>query len=79
MELKKRHKVLLYIALVFVAFIVIFPIIWAVSASIRTDEELYAYMSPASWHTFFPVHVTFEAYKYLVCMRCNNVLRLRRK
>lgn len=65
MELKKRHKVLLYIALVFVAFIVIFPIIWAVSASIRTDEELYAYMSPASWHTFFPVHVTFEAYKRL--------------
>ena len=65
MQLRKSSKVLLYVALVFVVVIVIFPIIWAISASLRTDEELYAYMSPASWHTFFPVHFTFDAYKRL--------------
>ena len=57
--------ILIYTALILVAFLVIFPLIWAVSASLRTDEELYAYMAPVSWHTFFPVEVTGEAYRRL--------------
>ena len=53
---------LLYTALVLISVVVIFPILWAVSASLRSDQELYAYMSPATWHTFFPVEVTPESY-----------------
>lgn len=62
---KKYKTVLIYAALALVAFLVIFPLIWAVSASLRTDEELYANMSPVSWRTFFPVKVTGESYRRL--------------
>ena len=60
--MKTYQKVLLYTALVLISVVVIFPILWAVSASLRSDQELYAYMSPATWHTFFPVEVTPESY-----------------
>ena len=62
MKMKTYQKVLLYVTLALVSFVVIFPVLWAVSASLRSDQELYAYMSPATWHTFFPVEVTIEAY-----------------
>ena len=65
MRKKEWSKIIIYAALVAVAFLVIFPIIWAVSASLRSDEELYAYLSPATWHTFFPVEVTTVAYQRL--------------
>lgn len=65
MKMNRSKKILLYIALLGVAFLVIFPIVWAVSASMRTDDELFAYMSPATWRTFFPVKPTLEAYRRL--------------
>ncbi len=62
--MRKRRTTLFfhYFALVLVAMITIFPLLWAFFASMRTDNELYKYSLPFSWHTIFPVEFTFEAY-----------------
>lgn len=64
--MKKHHSinsVLIYIALVLVSLIVLFPMLWAISASLRSDEELFHYVTPASVHTFIPVNITLDAYR----------------
>ncbi|MCI5956887.1 MAG: carbohydrate ABC transporter permease [Clostridiales bacterium] len=62
MKHRRLVRVLLYAALIVVAFFMLFPILWAVSASFRTDDELYAYMAPTTFHTFVPVQFTTDAY-----------------
>lgn len=62
MKHRRLVRVLLYAAFIVVAFFMLFPILWAVSASFRTDDELYAYMAPTTFHTFVPVQFTTDAY-----------------
>ena len=62
MKQRRLNRVLVYFAVAVIAAVMLFPILWAVSASLRTDDELYAYMQPTTWHTFFPVEVTADAY-----------------
>ena len=56
---------LIYIVLTVIALVVLFPMLWAVSASLRSDVELYQYISPLSIKTFLPVEFTLEAYKMI--------------
>lgn len=44
------------------AFIALFPLLWAIASSLRSDTEIFAYMMPFQYHTFIPVEWTAEAY-----------------
>ncbi len=59
---KKSQSLLLYFILLLICLVTLFPLIWAVSASLRTDKELFQYTVPFTIHTLFPVEVTFESY-----------------
>ena len=54
-ETKKKilKTILLYICLIFVAILTLFPLLWGISASLRDDLELYSYIKPFTIHTFF--------------------------
>ena len=52
----------LYALLVLIAMVMVFPLIYSFSSSLRTNEEIFRYISPVSVHTIIPVHATFENY-----------------
>ena len=62
MKQSKAKKTGLYVLLVLIALIMVFPLIYSFSASLRTNEEIFRYISPVSIHTIIPVHATFENY-----------------
>lgn len=62
MKEKKSGKVFSYILLVLLACIMVFPMLWSLLSSLRTDEEIFFYMAPITIHTFLPVNWTTEAY-----------------
>jgi multiple sugar transport system permease protein len=51
-----------YFFYIVLAIIALFPILWAVASSLRTDKEIFEYIMPFQVNTFLPVHWTFEAY-----------------
>ena len=51
-----------YLALILLAIIALFPLLWAVASSLRTDDEIFQYIMPFSLNTLIPVEPTFEAY-----------------
>ena len=55
-------KSLLYITLVAVAIITVFPLLWGIASSFRTDTELYKYSMPFTIKTFIPQEPTLDAY-----------------
>lgn len=56
------RKTGIYILLIFVLFISLFPIVYPVFASFRTDQELFANMTPFNWYTIIPKEWTFDNY-----------------
>lgn len=62
---KLRTKVILYAVLIALSVITLFPLLWAVSASLRTDKELFQYTVPFTYHTIIPVEPTFASYVQL--------------
>lgn len=52
-------RVVLYVIL---ALIFLVPFIWMVFGSLRQEKEIFAYLYPLSWHTFFPVDWTLNHY-----------------
>lgn len=59
---KRIKSFLIRLSLIIISFITLFPLLWAVSASLRTDQELFKYTVPFTIHTLFPVELTFESY-----------------
>lgn len=59
---KMLSKAGTYVILLIVLFISLFPIIYPVFSSFRTDNELFANMAPFNWHTIVPVDWTLENY-----------------
>lgn len=55
----RTSQILLFALL---AFISLFPLLWAVASSLRSDTEIFKYMMPFQLHTFIPVEWTGEAY-----------------
>lgn len=53
---------LVYLMLVFIALITIFPLLWGIASSLRPDEELFQYIMPFSAKTFIPQKLTFYNY-----------------
>ena len=58
-------RIFIYIALFGVAILTIFPLLWGVASSLRTDEELYKYSMPFSGKTLIPQEPTINAYTRL--------------
>lgn len=65
MKMKSSSKTICYILLILLAFISVFPLLWAIASSLRPDTEIYQYALPFQWHTFVPVEFTLDAYKSL--------------
>lgn len=59
---KRLGHILLYLCLVIVAILTLFPLFWGISASLRDDSELFAYVMPFGVHTLIPVEFTFKSY-----------------
>ncbi|MDL2318872.1 carbohydrate ABC transporter permease [Eubacteriales bacterium OttesenSCG-928-A19] len=47
---------------ILLAFISLFPLLWAVASSLRSDVEIFEYMMPFQFHTLVPKVWTVEAY-----------------
>ena len=45
---KKLLHIFLYLVLIFTAILTLFPLFWGISASLRSDKELYSYIMPFS-------------------------------
>lgn len=58
-------KILIYIALLFIAFISLFPMLYTLAGSFRTNVEIFKYALPFSINTIIPVEWTFENYYLL--------------
>jgi len=62
-------RTFLYIVQVIVAFVIVFPLFFAIVSSLRPLNEIFKYVSPVTWKTFVPMSVTFEAYVSLFTQR----------
>ena len=61
--MKKRiTKVFQYIALILLAIVALYPLLWAIASSLRTDDEIFQYIMPFTIHTIVPVNPTFESF-----------------
>ncbi|PLS09666.1 carbohydrate ABC transporter permease [Neobacillus cucumis] len=58
----KSKKILLYIVHTVLAFVILFPLFFAIVSSFRPLEEIFKYVSPISWKTFIPTQITLDAY-----------------
>lgn len=61
----KTDVAITYLLLVFLALIVLVPLMWAIAASFTPNELVFAHVSPFSWRALFPVEFTPEAYETL--------------
>ena len=59
------ESTLIYILLVFVAAIVLIPLLWAIAASFTPNNLVFRYAYPFSWRAFLPVEFTLDAYRNL--------------
>lgn len=55
-------KIVLWIVLLVLAFFTLFPLLWGVACSFRSDNEIFQYARPLSLRTFIPVKFTLESY-----------------
>lgn len=55
----------LYLVLALLAVAALFPILYVIFASFRTDEEIFRYALPFSAKTIFPVQWTVENYRVI--------------
>ena len=63
MNIKKRIRyVLIYLLLLMITVITIFPLLWGVASSLRSDDELFRYAIPFTSKTLVPQEITFNAY-----------------
>ena len=58
----KGKKAAIYAALVIFVIIALFPILYPLMSSFRTDQEIFQYTAPFNLHTLIPVDWTMENY-----------------
>ncbi len=51
------------VVFVVVTFIFLIPFIWMFFGSLRQENEIFQYLFPLSWNTFFPIQWTLEHYR----------------
>ena len=62
---KKLQSAILYTVMIAITCYVLFPLLWALASSFRTNPEIYKYAMPFSIHTMIPVEPTLDAYRQL--------------
>lgn len=65
MRKKSWKTVLLIITLLVILVLALFPILYPLMSSFRTDKEIYEYSMPFQLHTLWPVSWTLDNYKLL--------------
>lgn len=56
------EKAVLYVVLTVIAFIAIFPLLYIILASFRTNKEIFEYALPFTWKTLIPQNWTMNNY-----------------
>ncbi len=56
-------KVLRAVLYVVLTLIFLVPFIWMIFGSLRDESEIFQYLYPLSWRTFFPIHWTLDHYQ----------------
>ena len=56
-----NYTILLVLAVLFVV-----PLLWLLTASLRPTQEIFRYVYPLSWHTFWPESFTLDGYTRLL-------------
>ncbi|MGW9529096.1 carbohydrate ABC transporter permease [Paenibacillus terrae] len=64
-----RSHLLLYAVHIVLALLVLLPLAFAFVSSFRPLEDIYKYMSPITWKTFWPSNFTWGAYQTLFTER----------
>ncbi len=64
-----RSSLPIYVIHLVLALIVLLPLAFALVSSFRPLDEIYKYMSPVTWKTFWPTQFTLEAYRSLFTER----------
>ncbi|EHS57993.1 carbohydrate ABC transporter permease [Paenibacillus sp. Aloe-11] len=64
-----RSHLLLYAVHIVLALLVLLPLAFAFVSSFRPLEDIYKYMSPVTWKTFWPSNFTWGAYQMLFTER----------
>jgi len=62
---RMMRTALVYLALLAVAVFTLLPLAWAVSASFMTQDAIFKYTVPFSWHAFWPDPFTLASYRDL--------------
>lgn len=70
---KVTKNIILYAVLIIMVIISLFPIFFCLSASFRTQEDLFANMFPFSFKSLIPTVFTFE--NYVIIFRDYNFIR----
>ncbi len=52
----------IYIGLIIITILTVFPLLWCLSASLRSDTEFFKYMTPFSINTLIPIDFTLDSY-----------------
>lgn len=69
MTRKLTSSAYVYVIQTVLALIVLLPIAFALVSSFRPLDEIFKYLSPVTWRTFWPGDITFEAYENLFALR----------
>jgi len=69
----RTNKILLYGVLVIMSIVALFPILFCISASLRTQENLFQSMFPFTWRSLVPTEITFN--NYITIFRDFNFIR----
>ena len=59
---RRLWKVPAYVGLAALVVIFILPLVWMLASSFRTQSEIFQYVYPLSFSTFWPVHFTLDNY-----------------
>ncbi|MDF2962551.1 MAG: transporter permease [Paenibacillus sp.] len=69
LKTNQTTKTIMYLLQIIIAFIIVFPLFFAVVSSLRPLHDIYKYVSPVTWQTFLPINPTWEAYLNLFTER----------
>ncbi len=59
---KSIKNLFIYCGLIVITVVTVFPLLWCLSASLRSDTEFFKYITPFSINTLIPIDFTLDSY-----------------